>query len=117
MIPYIKILLKSKDIIVLMSKYIIVVAIIMAIIFALAFFTSCQCAPTRDSYKSEECYMAEVALFRLLKNQDKSSAMPIINTCNEKLKLNQKVFIMEYCKKNCPKKLTESECRMWLNQK
>jgi hypothetical protein len=93
----------------------VAVALILTVLFA--FPIGCMSAPKKENYTCEECFTAMDCLYRLKDDKDKSACAMLIETCRDTLKEARTRARMEYCAGKKPEKMTESECRLLLNQK
>ncbi len=86
-------------------------------IAAILLMVGCMTSPDRELYSCDECYAAADILYRLKSASDKSVAAPLVEACRDALKERRAIERLEYCRQHTPAGMTESECRMWLNQK
>lgn len=77
----------------------------------------CQMSPTRDNYSTEECYCASDCIYRNKSNDDKSVCAMLIEACRDSMKEARIYQRLKYCAENKFGGMTESECRLFLNQK
>lgn len=96
------------------SGILLIAIIIMAVILSIF---SCMSMPDREDFKYIECYNSALCMYYNQKNPDKSVCTAIWKSCCDQLKQSRDYQRLEYCKKNKFDNMTESECRMWLNQK
>ena len=90
---------------------------ILLIIIIILSSCSCMTVPDRDDYFFSECYVAMDCMYRMKKEHDKSICSPLITACNDALREQRCTNRLTYCREFTPKGMTESECRLWLNQK
>jgi hypothetical protein len=93
-------------------------AVVVALILTgLHFLPGCMSAPNKDNYTTAECFTAMDCLYRLKDGKDKAQCDRLVEACRDVLKEQRTRERLEYCSGKRPQTLSESECRLLLNQK
>ena len=98
-------------------KWLIVILICIAASTAILLMCSCQTAPDKESFVSDDCFAFADCMYRIRKGEDKAACAVLAEACRDSLKERRMYQRLEYCRSKCPQGMSESECRLYLNQK
>lgn len=90
------------------------------ICFSMIFFLcsiNCQSAPEKKDYIHDECFVALDCMYRINSDKDKAICSLLIESCRDALKEQRGIDRLRFCRDFKPAGMSESECRLWLNQK
>lgn len=99
------------------KQYAICVIAGLLVAWLILLFCGCQSAPDPKAYITDDCYAFADCMYRIRKGEDKAACATLAEACRDSLKEKRVYQRIKYCHENCPSGMSESECRLLLNQK